>query len=195
MRRRTNQVNGEIDSTMVFSRSTWRRAVGVAIVVTAIMTGCGPRERRAEKIYGEAARAVEQEDFESAVEKLEVILRDHPDTKIAERARDEIVVYRGLADAVVAFPGRRSFDGIVQIARALDRYKARRGSWPESLGELVPDAIAALPVDGWERDFAFERTAKGYRLACYGSDGVPGGDGDQGDIVVENGVFVRGGAR
>ena len=79
---------------------------------------------------------------------------------------------------------------MVQSARALERYRASRGGPPDSLDALVPSYLPAAVTDPWGRPLVYERSPKGYRLACLGSDGAPGGEGDSGDLIVVNGSFV-----
>lgn len=164
-----------------------------AIMLAAIALaspGCGG-DRRAERLYREASELVERGETAAAVPKLEEILRDYPDSEVAARARREVVLYRGLSDAVAAYPVRRAGDVVVQTARALERYRASRGAAPDDLAALVPSFLAQAPVDPWGAPLGYTRTAKGYRLLCLGSDGAPGGEGDAADLVVENGAFVR----
>lgn len=84
--------------------------------------------------------------------------------------------------------------GIVQIASALDQYAvANNGRYPASLKSLViPDENGAtflgrrtLPKDPWGNEYAYEPPSAAtheYRIVSYGSDGVPGGEGEARDI-------------
>ena len=69
---------------------------------------------------------------------------------------------------------------MVQTARAVESARVRGGGWPESL----PDA----PMDPWGKSLVYERTQAGYRLACWGADGAPGGEPD---LVIVNGRFTE----
>jgi hypothetical protein len=165
----------------------------IAIMLASAMLasyGCGA-DRRADRLYREASELVEKGDTAAAVPKLEEILRDYPDSEAASKARREVVLYRGLSEAVAAYPVRRARDLMVQAARALERFRAARGTPPDSLDALVPSYLAAAPTDPWGKPLEYVRTAKGYRLACLGSDGAPGGEGDAGDLVVVDGSFAK----
>lgn len=165
----------------------------IAIMLASAMlasAGCGG-DRRADRLYREASELVENGDTAAAVPKLEEILRDYPDSEAAEKARREVVLYRGLSEAVAAYPVRRARDLMVQTARALERHRATRGAAPETLEALVPAQLPATPEDPWGRILEYRKVGAGYRLACLGSDGAPGGEGDAADLVVENGAFVR----
>ena len=157
---------------------------------TLASSGCGG-DRRADRLYREASELVEKGDTAAAVPKLEEILRDYPDSEAASKARREVVLYRGLSEAVAAYPVRRARDVMVQTARALERYRAGRGTAPDALDALVPSFLSEAPADPWGRSLEYQKTARGYRLACLGSDGAPGGESDAADLVVENGAFVR----
>jgi len=78
----------------------------------------------------------------------------------------------------------------VQVSRAIEAYRVRERRVPGALEDLVPARLAAVPRDPWDRSLEYEPRDRGYRLMCRGSDGVPGGDGDAADVIVENGEFV-----
>lgn len=157
---------------------------------TLASPGCGG-DRRADRLYREASELVERGDTAAAVPKLEEILRDYPDSEAASKARREVVLYRGLSEAVAAYPVRRARDVMVQTARALERFRATRTAAPDTLQALVPSFLPEPPTDPWGRPLEYQKTARGYRLACLGSDGAAGGEGDAADLVVENGAFVK----
>ena len=81
---------------------------------------------------------------------------------------------------------------MLAIARALLDGQTQAALYPASLDEL--DRSGALPrVDPWQRPFKYERSSdgKGYRLECLGQDGAPGGEGDDRDLLIVNGEFVK----
>lgn len=165
--------------------------IGITFSISVLaMMACGG-DRRAERLYREASELVEKGDTAAAVPKLEEIVRDHPDSEIAERARREIVLYRGLSEAVAAYPVRRASDLVVQTARAIERFRGKQGAPPDDLAALVPAYLPAAPVDPWGAALQYQRNGEGYRLACLGADGSPGGEGEAADVVVQNGAFVR----
>ena len=183
MRRRGNEVN---------TRTRLIRSIFVVIAagVVLIATSCGGDERRAERLWRQANERVEKGDTRGAVDTLQKIIDTYPDARIAAKAREQIVVYRGLASAVQSYPMRRAREWMVQIARAIEAFKRVRGRPPATLDELVPATFASVPVDPWNRPFSYETTARGYRLACLGADGASGGDGDAADLLVVDGAFV-----
>ena len=92
---------------------------------------------------------------------------------------------------------------IEMLGAALDAYRLDAGAYPstqQGLQALVEtptiDAPAswrgpylrkAVPLDPWGRPYVYlapgEVNANGYDLASYGSDGTPGGEGDNADVL------------
>lgn len=169
-----------------------RAPLACVLAALALLPAC--KENRAGRLESEAAKAIESRDFETAVSQLERIVAEFPGTAAAERAREQIVLYRGLAEAVRRYPSRRAADQMVRVARAVERYHADRGTWPSSLGDLVPSHLAVAPSDPWGRPLGYRLLggSTGYALECLGSDGVPGGDGEASDLEVRDGRFVKG---
>jgi hypothetical protein len=170
-----------------------RRAAVVSLVALVLVSFAGCREQRAERLYREAGRQVDRGDLAAAVERYDRILAEYPGTRAAGRAKSDVVLYRGLLEASRRYPVRQAGDLLIQSARALERFREATGSSPSSLRELVPAYLPAEPVDPWGR--ALEYRAKpggGYTLRCRGADAADGGGGENADLVVEDGKFVRG---
>ena len=184
MRRRGNEVNTRTDQARLFF------FVAPAIIVVITMSSCGGSERRAERLWRQAIEHVEQGDTQGAVDRLQKIIDDYPEAAVAEKAREQIVVYRGLATAVHDYPGRRARELMVQIARASEMFRRENGRAPATLDELVPGKLASVPNDPWGRPFLYAVTAGGYRLTCHGADGALGGVAEAADLVVVDGEFV-----
>jgi hypothetical protein len=162
------------------------------VVLLLFLTGCAGDAGRADKLFGTAQQHVRAGEIEQAVEVLEQLLEQYPETPAAEQARREVLLYRGLAGAVRSYPVREARDRIVTTARALQRYRDRRRAWPDSLEQLVPKYLESFPLDPWGRELLYEAKprGRGYHLACFGADGEPGGVDDDADWFVEDGAFV-----
>ena len=184
MRRRRSEVNTER------GRSSFIARVVASTFVALALVACGGTERRAERLWRHALEQVEKGDTEGAVDTLQRLIHDYPDAEIAAKARDQLIVYQGLAHAVKSYPMRRARESMIQIARAIEAYKAASGRSPASLEVLVPSPFAELPRDPWDRAFTYESAGRGYRLRCQGADGASGGTGDAADLLVVNGEFV-----
>jgi len=174
MKRRRCEVNGR----------NVARAIAL-VVLLGIAASCGATERRADRLWRQAQERVEKNDTDGAIALLQKIIDDYPDTPVAARARDEIVLYRGLSSAVSNYPTRRARELMVQLARAVEAYRRANGHPPKAL-----DEVASVPLDPWGHPFRYEAQGREYRLLCDGGDGAPGGVGDAADIVVVNGEFV-----
>ena len=158
--------------------------------VVTMSSSCGGDERRAERLWRQAIERVERGDTQGAVDRLQKIIDEFPDARAAEKAREQIVVYRGLATAVQSYPSRRAREMTVQIARAIEAFRNEKGRAPATLDELIPGSIASVPLDPWNRPFLYEVTARGYRLTCRGADGAPGGAAESEDVLVVDGEFL-----
>ncbi len=167
-------------------------AILASLALVAAATGCATEESRARELYDEAQDLIDQDRIEEAVVVYDEILARYPETDVAGKARAEVGVYRDLAGAVDRYPSHSSLDVMVRAGRAIERYRWRRGAYPESLAVLVPDFLDERPVDPWGRDLRYRRKGprRGYVLACYGSDGEPGGEGEDADLIADNGRFV-----
>jgi hypothetical protein len=153
-------------------------------------TSCGGDERRADRLWRQAMERVEKGDTQGAIDRLQKIIDSYPDARVAAKAREQIVTYRGLATAVQNYPLRRTHELMVQVARAIESFRRESGHAPHTLEALVPARMASLPKDPWGRDFLYEKTARGYRLTCRGADGEPGGLAESADMLVVDGEFV-----
>lgn len=187
IKRTTNEVN---DSRRVVTKRCCI-SLAITIVVVLLACGCGGDEGKARRLYDEAMEQVKAGEMESAVATFEKIVHDFPMTEAASRASREMILYRGLDEAVRSFPAREAREMMVRIARALEKYRYSKGSSPKSLDALRPRYLSDPSVDPWGRAVLYERHGKGYVLACYGADGKAGGEGDARDWFVENGAFVR----
>lgn len=186
MKRRRNEVNIE---------RTISRSIAIVACVTmmlATMTSCAQHERQAEKLWRQAQERVAKGETERAVELLQKLIDEYPDVAIAAKARDQIVLYRGLAHAVQSYPTRRARELMIQIARAVESYRIANGRSPATLAELVPAQLGAVPEDPWGGPFVYEPAGRRYRLRCNGSDKAQGGSGDAADLTVADGEFTAG---
>jgi hypothetical protein len=131
--------------------------------------------------------------LQRAVQLYDRLLEEFADTEAAKKARSEAVLFRGLADAVQSYPARSARDLVLQTARAIQRYRSGKRSWPGTLENLVPGYLRKVPIDPWGRQlfYAAKKSGRGYYLACYGRDGQSGGTRDDADWLVEDGDFVH----
>ena len=183
MRRRRNEVNTRTD----LMRSVF--VVVIAMVPQLMASSCGGDERHAERLWRQAIERVEKGDTRGAVDRLQKLIDAFPDSRAADKAREQIVVYQGLATAVENYPLRRARELMVQLARAIEIFRRDTRRAPVTLDELVPARMASIPKDPWGRSFLYETTASGYRLRCLGAKGSPGGVAASKGLLVVDGEF------
>lgn len=186
MKRRTDEVNtrrARSESFLIFM---------LVVSLVATIASCDGRQRRAERLWRQALSRVEKGDTAAAVDLLQKLIDEYPESEVAAKARDQIVVYRGLAHAVQNYPLRRAHDLMVQVARAIELFHAETGRLPSSLAELVPAKLESVPADPWGRALDYAASGHSYRLRCMGADGVAGGTGDGADLLVIDGEFRTG---
>ncbi len=183
MKRRVSEVNTRTSRARLFF------IVVFTLVLVIVNSSCGGDERRAQRLWRQAIEHVEKGDTQGAVDRLQVILDTYPASRAAEKARAQIVVYRGLATAVEQYPSRRARELMVQIARAIEIFRRGSGRVPGTLDELVPANMASVPRDPWERSFVYEPTGKGYRLTCLGAKEKPSRGETFDTLVIVDGEF------
>lgn len=183
MKRRKSEVN-----TRTFC-ARWFFIAVPAMVLMVTTSSCGGNERHAERLWRQAIACVEKGDTQGAVDRLQKLIDTFPDSRVAAKAREQIIVYRGLQTAVETYPMRRTHELMVQIARAIESFRRERGRAPASLDELVPAKLVSVPKDPWDRPFLYETTARGYRLRCRGVEGAPEGAPEAAGLLVVDGEF------
>jgi outer membrane protein assembly factor BamD (BamD/ComL family) len=183
MKRRKNEVNPRTFGERLFF------ILVPAMLLMMTSSSCGGDERHAERLWRQAIACVEKGDTQGGVDRLQKLIDTYPDSRIAEKARAQIIVYRGLANAVENYPVRRSRELMVQIARAIESFRKENARAPASLEELVPAKLTSVPNDPWGRPFRYETTARGYRLSCRGAEGAPEGSAAAAGLLVVDGEF------
>ncbi|RMG47284.1 MAG: hypothetical protein D6718_03980 [Acidobacteria bacterium] len=173
----------------------WRSAA-LAGVLLAVCAGCAEeRARRAlEEALAESAAAKQAEDAELRA-RLQAIVRRWPGTRAASRARRELEWLDDLANASARGPELRAWDAVRRVARAAERFREDHGRYPRRFEELVPRYLHGPVVDPWGHRIRYERHGGGYRVVCYGADGLPGGVGVSSDLVAANGESVAVGGK
>ena len=140
-------------------------AVSFSVVIVLFTSSC-TEERRAERLWRQTIERVQKGDTAGAVERLQKIIDQYPDSEIAAKARQQIVVYRGLVSAVESYPMRRSRELMVQIARAIENFRREHDRVPAALSDLVPGKLSEIPEDPWGHPFVYEPAGRSYRLKC-----------------------------
>jgi len=100
-------------------------------------------------------------------------------------------VFGNLAEAKV----RTARSDIAKISDGVDTYKVLRGHYPtteQGLAVLIQEKVLKPNKEGklldpWDREYVYlspgQAHADSYDVKSYGSDGAPGGEGENADLV------------
>jgi len=171
-------------------RKTLQNIALLWLCVALASVACASNEDKAQRITNKAVAAVEAQQLDEAIALYLDVVDRYPHTAAAVQARERITFLSGLSHSVASFPSRTARDLMVTTARAVQRYRYRKGHYPDNLDDLMPMMLAEAPIDPWGSPLQYERLKNGYRLSCLGGDSRLGGEGLATDFVVVNGNFV-----
>ena len=165
----------------------------IGVLFCLFVAGCGGDSPQ--KLLKQANAAVERGELDEAIRYFERVDAEYPTSDEAFTARESLPFYRDMVRVESVYPHRRTRDIMISVARELLRHRDRNGRYPDALERLVPRRLPELPADAWGLPLRYEPSAdrKRYRLTSLGADDQPGGSGEAGDLVIENGAFLRGG--
>ena len=191
IKRGVGEVNA-LPATFVifFFNKTLQIVAMLCLCVTLVSGACASDETKAQRLAAKAVVAVEAQQLDEAIALYSDVVDRYPATDAAAHAHERITFLRGLSYSVLSFPSRTARDLMVETARAVQRYRYRKGRYPDNLDALMPKMLDEAPIDPWGRPLNYERLKNGYRLSCLGGDGRLGGEGVATDFVVVNGDFV-----
>ena len=169
------------------------RLATVALVVIAILALGACADTRGEKLQEKASEQARKGHFVEAIESLERAKQIYGGRPVAGDIERQIVIYRGLLEADLKEKRRHAYEDLIALGRLLSQYEVAKGRFPDSLSDLG-QAAAAYPSDPWGRSYKYQVMLGGkrYRLGSLGSDGRPGGAGDEQDLLVDTGEFAKG---
>jgi len=165
-----------------------------SILITLILSisiSCSDNQSpQADLILGEAHKASMNGDYQLASSLLEEIINKYPNTSAANIAAEEFDTFKNFAIRAKEEKPREVIDKIKQVARAVELYNHQKGKFPKNLDVLIPKYLPTRPYDSWDNLILYKKTKKGYMIACFGKDGVPGGNGNSKDFFLQNGKIV-----
>jgi hypothetical protein len=170
-------------------------SLGSWLLIGALVLSAGCAERRAERAFRRAIAMEETHPLPEVQTALRELIDRWPKTKAAAAARQEIEWVDDLLSAAQRGPLLRAWDAIRKVSIAVERFRHREGHAPDSQGELVPRDLSSPVLDPWGVPVRVSRRGSGYQVVSYGADGIPGGGGNDTDLVIENGKFVYGARR
>ncbi len=158
------------------------------LLLAVAFAGCA--EQRADRRYRALIESSESRSADAQREALAEIVERWPKTEAAAKAEREIEWIDDLAHVSERGPALMAWDAVRDVSRAAEQFRLDRGRFPESLGEMVPAYLPAVRRDPWGHAVRYQPRGDGYRVICFGEDGLPGGIGHASDVLVDTGREV-----
>ncbi len=168
--------------------------------------GCNQDERIAKRLFDKGKRLEQAHQYAQAAEVYRAIQEKFPKTAAAKQVK-ESVDFDFISQALNINKMKNITDvkeSLGKIAKAVGRFYFKENRYPGRLDELVPGYLASIPRDPWGARFSYAVTTKegdvvdpaseeagGYLIAWFGKDRIPGGTGDDSDIIVSSGRFIE----
>jgi len=182
-----------------------------ALALLALLVGCSSEDPRLPANLYEEARKLNVEGRSLEARAMMKQLADrYPDSKEGKQARQDLYLLEAFVNRDMADRQKQVRAAMKRLADALTRYKTKRGEFPQSAQELVPEYLDQVPEAPWGHPFLyrpyvtrpiedipvkrgpakqrFNTKLDGYYLACLGTDLLPGGEGLAADILFKDGT-------
>ena len=148
---------------------------------------CSDDEGAAAVLFEEGSARIAEGDYSGGVARLQRLLDEYPEARIAAVVRDDWAYYEELLRIESErLPGVAA-DDLRRIGAAIERYRSQRGRYPPNLEALVPRWIDSIAPDPWGRPYLYRRRGSGYEVGTRGRDGEAGGVAEDADIRVVDG--------
>jgi len=171
-------------------RHTARRAA-LCAACFAVFFSSGCAEWRSEKAFEKAVALMDDGKNDEALGILNGIQKKWPKTDAAAKSHHEIEWIEDLRRISAHGPKLMAWDAVRKVARAAESYRIQRRHYPSQFDELIPRFLSGPIRDPWGRRVVYRKRPGGYQVVSYGRDGLPGGDGLDGDLLVDTGREVR----
>jgi hypothetical protein len=184
--------------------------------LTLLAAGCESEDPRLpDRLYEEAKSLTAKGRSEEGKAMLERIAEKYRDTEAGRRAVKDLFIINTTMKEDQARETQQVSGSMKRIADALGRYKGKRGEYPFTLNELVPEYLDQVPLTPWGHPFLYRpyvtnpveevRDRRGnisqhfntrldsYHLVCLGRDLAPGGKEASADIMIKDGEVITNG--
>lgn len=140
------------------------------------------------------------------------LITRYPNSDAAQQAKKDLFFVNAMIERDQDARVRATKASLSRIVNALARYKEKRGEYPASLNDLVPEYLDQVPQASWSHPFfyrayvgqpivsftprrgparqIFNTKLDHYNLASLGTDLAPGGDGLAKDLLYHDGESV-----
>lgn len=177
----------------------------------ALLAGCSSEDPRLPANLYEEARKLNLEGRSlEARAMMKQLTERYPDSEAAAQAKRDLYLIEAFVNRDMADRQKQVRAAMKRLTDALTRYKAKRGEYPFSTQDLVPEYLDQVPETPWGHPFIYRAyvsrpiedvTVKrgparqrfntkfdGYYLACLGTDLQPGGEGLAADTLIKDGL-------
>jgi outer membrane protein assembly factor BamD (BamD/ComL family) len=182
-----------------------------ALLLLLVLAGCSSEDPRLPTNLYEEARKLNLEGRSlEARAMMKQLAERYPDSEAAQQAKRDLYLIEAFVNRDMADRQKQVRSAMKRVTDALIRYKAKKGEYPGSLGELVPEYVDLVPEAPWGHPFLyrayvtrpiedlpskrgparqrFNTKFDGYYLACLGTDLQPGGEGLAADVLIKDGA-------
>ncbi|HXC17926.1 MAG TPA: hypothetical protein VNV60_10840 [Holophagaceae bacterium] len=137
------------------------------------------------------------------------LIARYPASDAAQQAKKDLFFVNAMIDRDQEEKSKATRVSLNKVLNALARYKEKRGEYPPSLNDLVPEYLDQVPQASWNHPFfyrayvgqpivtitpkrgparqLFNTKLDHYNLASLGTDLAPGGDGLAKDMLFHDG--------
>lgn len=183
----------------------------ITLALLSLFTGCSSEDPRLPANLYEEARKLNLEGRSlEARAMMKQLTERYPETDAAQQAKRDLYLIEAFVNRDMADRQKQVRSAMKRLVDALSRYKTKKGEYPASTKELMPDYLDQIPETPWGHPFIyrpyvsrpiedvpvkrgpakqrFNTKFDGYYLACLGTDLQPGGEGLAADILVKDGL-------
>jgi len=192
----------------------WQTGARIALALGLLLAlgGCSSEDPRLPANLYEEARKLNLEGRSlEARAMMRQLAERYPDSEAAQQAKRDLYLIEAFVNRDMADRQKQVRAAMKRLTDALIRYKAKKGEYPLSTGDLVPEYLDQVPETPWGHPFLyrayvtrpiedlptkrgparqrFNTKLDGYYLACLGTDLLPGGEGLAADTLIKDGAL------
>ncbi|HJW33278.1 MAG TPA: hypothetical protein VJ505_07940 [Holophagaceae bacterium] len=185
-----------------------------AVLVLALGIGCDSEDPKLPaQLYEEARQANLQGKGLEARVMMKNLISSYPDSPAAQQAKGDLMIIDTLIKREQDQQLQRVRGDLRHLNDALSRHRSKKGEYPASLGDLVPEYLDRVPETPWGHPYlyrpfvskpiqdvqvkrgpvrqVFNTKFDAYYLSCLGKDMTPGGEGLAQDILINTGETIK----